>query len=177
MSKHKINKITIEDFESLYKVMENSFPSIERRDFEGQKKLFNEGFYNVIGCKDSNDKVSAFLAFWKFDEFNFVEHFAVDESLRGEGIGTKLFNHYLESTDKLTILEVEPPEDEISTRRIKYYERMGMKMNDYDYMQPPLQQGKPLIPLKIMSYENELMDHEFNNIKRCIYNNVYKYEY
>lgn len=176
MSKYKFNNITIEDFESLYKVMENSFPSIERRDFKGQKKLFNKDFYNVIGYKDSNDKVCAFLAFWKFDEFNFVEHFAVDESLRGEGIGTKLFNHYLESTDKLTVLEVEPPEDEISTRRIKYYERMGMKMNDYNYMQPPLQKGKPLIPLKIMSYENELMDHEFNNIKRCIYKTVYQYE-
>ena len=60
--------------------------------------------------------------------------------MRGNGIGTMLFKYYLTNTEKLTILEVELPEDEISSRRIKYYERMGMKLNEYDYLQPPLQE-------------------------------------
>lgn len=176
MNTYNFNNIRVEDFESLYKVMEKSFPSIERRDFNGQKELFYNDFYNVIGYKDSNDKVCAFLAFWNFNEFNFIEHFAVDDNLRGKGIGTELFNYYLQNTDKPTVLEVELPEDEISKRRIKYYERMGMKMNHYDYRQPPLQKEKPLLPLKIMSYRSELMSDEFTNIRNHLYKHVYKYE-
>lgn len=175
MDKYKFVNISADDFESLYKIMESSFPSIERRNYEEQKKLFNNHLYDVIGYKDKSDKVCAFLALWKFKDFNFIEHFAVDYKLRGNGIGTALFNKYLSSNDKMTILEVELPEDKISSKRIKYYEKMGMVLNDYEYLQPPLQKGKPLLPLKVMSYKNGLDKHEFNNIKEQIYKTVYKY--
>ncbi|WP_294153449.1 GNAT family N-acetyltransferase [uncultured Clostridium sp.] len=175
MDKYKFVKITVDDFKSLYKVIENSFPSIERRNYEEQKKLFDDELYNVIGYKDADDRVGAFLAFWKFEDFNFIEHFAVDYKLRGNGMGTELFNRYLSSDDKMTILEVELPKDEISEKRIKYYEKMGMILNDYEYMQPPLQKGKPLLPLMVMSYKNELKSHEFKKIKEQIYKTVYKY--
>lgn len=125
--------------------------------------------------KDDNDRVCAFLAYWKFEEFNFIEHFAVDSSLRGKGVGTKLFNHYFNDDSKMTILEVELPEDEISHRRIKYYERMDMKLNDYEYLQPPLQEGKPLLPLKVMSYGREITHGEFNRFRDTVYKNIYQY--
>lgn len=175
MNNYKFEKITINDFDSLYEVMENSFPSIERRKYEEQKDLFYKDIYNVIGYKDNHDKVCAFLAFWKFKDFNFIEHFAVDDSLRGKGIGTKLLKKYLDNNNNLTVLEVELPEDEISTRRIKYYERMGMELNEYDYLQPPLQKGKPLLPLKIMSYGKKMKYHEFSGLRDGLYKNVYKY--
>lgn len=177
MSEYKFGKITVDDFESLYEVMEDSFPSIERRNYNGQKKLFNKDLYNVIGYKDDDNKVCAFLAFWEFKDFNFIEHFAVKNSLRGNGIGTKLFTNYLDNSSKMTILEVELPEDEISIKRIKYYEKMGMKLNHYDYLQPPLQPGKPLLPLKIMSYEKMITQDEFNDLKEGIYKTVYECDY
>ncbi|GEQ19768.1 hypothetical protein AB2T63_08875 [Clostridium butyricum] len=40
MNNYKFEKITVNDFDSLYEVMENSFPSIERRKYEEQKDLF-----------------------------------------------------------------------------------------------------------------------------------------
>ncbi|MGN0145040.1 MAG: GNAT family N-acetyltransferase [Clostridium sp.] len=175
MDKYNFTKITVNDFESFHKVMENSFPSIERRNYEGQKNLFNKDIYNVIGFKDHNDRVCAFLAYWDFKEFNFIEHFAVDDSLRGMGIGTKLFNEYINNAEKMTILEVELPEDEISHRRIKYYERMDMKLNDYEYLQPPLQEEKPLLSLKVMSYGREITHDEFNRFRDIVYKNVYQY--
>lgn len=160
MNNYKFEKITVNDFDSLY---------------EEQKDLFYKDIYNVIGYKDNHDKVCAFLVFWKFKDFNFIEHFAVDDSLRGKGIGTKLLKKYLDNNNNLTVLEVELPEDEISTRRIKYYERMGMELNEYDYLQPPLQKGKPLLPLKIMSYGKKMKYHEFSGLRDGLYKNVYKY--
>ena len=177
MIKYKFEEITVDCFESLYEVMEKSFPNIERRNYDGQKKLFNNDFYNVIGYKDDDNKVCAFLAFWKFEDFNFIEHFAVDDRMRGNGIGTMLFKYYLTNTEKLTILEVELPEDEISSRRIKYYERMGMKLNEYDYLQPPLQIGNKLLPLKIMSYNEQISYDKFDKLRNEIYRNVYKFHF
>lgn len=175
MNNYKFEKITINDFDSLYEIMKNSFPSIEIRNYEDQKNLFNKEFYNVIGYKNRQNKVCALLAFWKFNDFNFIEHFAVDESLRGKGIGTELFKNYLDNNKKLTILEVELPEDDISKRRIKYYERIGMKLNEYDYLLPPLQEGKPLFPLKIMSYGRKIEYCEFIELKDILYKKVYDY--
>ena len=175
MIEYNFQKIAIDDFDSLYKVMEKSFPSIERRDYEGQKKLFYKDNYNVLGYKNDNNEVCAFLAYWKFENFNFIEHFAVNSNLRGNGIGTKLFKDYLRINIKLTVLEVEVPEEEMAVRRVKYYEKLGMKLNHYDYMQPPLQKNKELFPLKIMSYKKKINSDEFEEIKRIIYSNVYKY--
>lgn len=177
MREYIFDNITVDDFDSFYEVMKGSFPSIEIRDYQGQKNLFDNTMYNVIGYKDKEQKVCAFLAFWRFEDFNFIEHFAVDDNLRGNGIGTSLFRNYLNSNsnnEKLTLLEVELPEDDISLRRIKYYERMGMKLNDYDYLQPPLQDGKPFFPLKIMSYGKKIEQDEFKVIKDNIYREVYR---
>ena len=176
MNRYKFEQIKVDDFKSLYKIMEKSFPSIERRNYEDQKELFNHSMYKVIGYKDEEDNVCAFLAYWNLEDFNFIEHFAVDDSLRGNGIGTMLFKNYLSNTDKQTILEVELPEDIISSRRIKYYERLGMKLNDYDYLQPPLQKGNKLFPLKIMSYNKKLKYDKFYEFRNKIYKNVYKYD-
>lgn len=175
MNNYKLKKITVDDFDSLYKIMEDSFPSIERRTYDEQKSLFNNDIYNVIGYIDECGSVLAFLAFWKFNNFNFIEHFAVNNSLRGKGVGTTLLKKYLDNNNNLTVLEVELPEDNISTRRIKYYERIGMKLNEYDYLQPPLQEGKPLLPLKIMSYEKYIEHREFIELRNVLYRSVYKY--
>ncbi|WP_294371268.1 GNAT family N-acetyltransferase [uncultured Clostridium sp.] len=175
MKNYKLDNINIDDFKSMYNVMEKSFPSIERRNYEDQKKLFHNKYYNVIGYKDEEDNVCAFLAFWKLKNFNFIEHFAVDDILRGNGIGTKLLKAYLNNNNKMTVLEVEMPDNDIAERRIQYYKRMGMKLNDYDYVQPPLQEGSPLLPLKIMSYGREIIHDEFLEVRDKIYKKVYEY--
>lgn len=175
MKREKIIEIYKDDFNSFFKVMEKSFPEIERRTMEEQKKLFDESKYRVLGYKDNNE-VKAFIALWEFDDFNFIEHFAVDKELRGNGIGSRFIKEFLNKSTKKTILEVEYPEDEISARRIEFYKRMGMKVNDYEYVQPPLQKGKELLPLKIMSYPDKLHESQFNYIRKELYDNVYKFK-
>lgn len=175
MNRDEIKQITIDDFESFFRVMEKSFPDIERRNCEGQKEIFDEDEYKVTGYKNKEDDVTAFIASWNFEDFNFIEHFAVDEELRGKGIGSSLISEFLKDSAKKIVLEVEYPEDDISKRRIEFYKKIGMKLNEYEYVQPPLQEGKDLLPLKIMSYPDELSEVEFKDIRRQIYKKVYKY--
>ena len=89
LNKEKLIEIYKDDFDSFFKVMEKSFPEIERRTYEGQKELFDESQYRVLGYKNNN-KVTAFIAFWEFDDFHFIEHFAVAEELRGNGMEVDL---------------------------------------------------------------------------------------
>lgn len=176
MSNQEFEVLKSEDFDSMYKLMENSFPPLERRTYENQLKLLSEKYYKLSGIKDDIGNVTAFLASWEFEEFNFIEHFAVDSKMRGGGIGTKILRYYLNKSNKPVYLEVELPNTELAVRRIEFYKRLGFSLNEYDYLQPPLENGYDLLPLKVMSYPKEVNEEKFKLFRNSIYTNVYKTE-
>lgn len=162
------------DFERVYEMMSASFPENEYRTPSGQKELLQHPEYRLMTESDEQGQMIAFLAAWEFPLFRFIEHLAVDPSVRGGGIGKRLMNKYLSESKKLTILEVELPEDTLSCRRIRFYERLGFRLNDYDYVQPPLRVGEEDLPLKIMSYPKPLAENEFLACKALLYDKVYR---
>lgn len=161
------------EFDDLFKIMKESFPNVERRSFEDQKSLFEEKRYKVFGYKE-NDDLIGFLATWEFENFNFIEHFAVDSNARGKKRGTFILKQYLKKCNKQIFLEVEEPTTEIAARRIEFYKRLGFNLNSYNYLQPPLQKQNPLLPLKVMSYPRNVTASEFMNFKKIVYDKVYK---
>ncbi|MBO7288483.1 MAG: hypothetical protein J6V03_00640, partial [Clostridia bacterium] len=76
-------------------------------------------------------------------------------------------------TNKLICLEVEPPQSEITKRRVGFYKRNGFYLNEYPYIQPPISNGKNPVPLMIMTSGHKVNRKEFNLIKEYIYRNVY----
>lgn len=162
------------DFDSFFNLMSESFPSIERRSYEGQKKLLSEELYNIIVVKDENENMAAFIANWEFDNFNFIEHFAVDSKIRGNGVGTAMLKAYLNKCNKPIFLEVEPPTNDISMRRIEFYKRLGFHLNNFEYLQPPLQKQYDFLPLKVMSYPRSFSEREFINFRNTVYDRVYR---
>lgn len=161
-------------FEDVYEIMSASFPETEYRTKQGQAKLLKRSAYRLLTESDHADRTIAFLAVWEFSELRFMEHLAVDPSVRGGGVGNKLVQKYLEEqSEKLTILEVELPEDELSARRISFYERLGFHLNEYSYAQPPLREGGAPLPLKIMSYSRPLTEQEFLACRDILYSEVY----
>ena len=81
---------------------------------------------------------------------------------------------YLNRSDKPIFLEVELPENDISVRRIEFYKRLGFYLNDFEYLQPPLQKQHDFLPLKVMSYPRSVDEMEFINYKNTVYEKVYK---
>lgn len=161
-------------FERVYEIMSASFPETEYRTKPGQEKLLNRPEYRLIGESDHREGTIAFLAVWEFPELCFIEHLAVDPTVRGGGVGNKLVQRYLEEQSiQPTILEVELPENELSARRIKFYERIGFHLNEFSYEQPPLREGAKPLPLKIMSYPEPLTEQEFHTCKDILYSQVY----
>jgi len=161
------------NFDSFFELMSEAFPSIERRSYENQKKLLCNEAYNIIIENDEEENIIAFIANWEFNDFSFIEHFAVDSKIRGNGMGTSMLKDYLKKCNKLIFLEVELPENDISVRRIEFYKRLGFHLNNFKYLQPPLQKQHDFLPLKVMSYPRRVNKMEFVNFKNVVYDEVY----
>ncbi len=61
---------------------------------------------------------------WAFDGYIYIEHLAVDGSLRSQGYGKRLLGQILERASK-TILEIDPLTTAIAHKRLRFYEGMG----------------------------------------------------
>ena len=103
------------DFDKVYRIMEESFPIDERRTYEEQKALLNNKLYSIYILSDiENDNIKAFIAIWQFDDFAFVEHFAVSSSYRNGGIGALILQEVQKLLSCMICLEVELPEEEMA---------------------------------------------------------------
>lgn len=165
--------ISKDEFDDIYPIMEEAFPAIERRSYEGQKSLIDLPYYNIY-TEEIDGEVIAFMSVWEFSEFAFIEHFASNHKARGKGIGKMCLEHMIQKLDKLIVLEVELPLTDIAKRRIHFYERLNFHLNTYEYLQPPLQEGFQAYPLYIMSYPDTLSHHTFKQVEKTLYAYVYK---
>lgn len=169
-----LQKLDINDFDRVYSLMEKSFPTDERRPYEKQKALLSKPMYSIYGVKADSGEVTAFITVWQFDDFAYVEHFAVDPDCRGGGMGSKVLRELVSELACLVCLEVELPETDIAKRRIAFYERNGFVTNNYPYIQPPYSEDQAPLPLIIMTSGRTISADEFEVIKGLLYRNVYK---
>ena len=171
----KFNKIlnsNSQEFRDVWKVYVSSFPSNERRDLANQTELLSNKSYGLSAVYDKNHLIG-FIATWNFNNCIFIEHFAIQENLRGKGFGTKLLIEYISQRNKKIILEVEKPNTEMASKRIKFYEKIGFKLNTYDYIQPAYGQEKKSIPMFLMTLPSKINKSEFLNIRDQLYKTVY----
>ncbi|MBR5808662.1 MAG: GNAT family N-acetyltransferase [Clostridia bacterium] len=166
-----IKKMKREDFDRVYDIMEQSFPSDEIRPYDEQKNLLETPAYSLYITEQKN----AFIGVWEFDCFVFIEHFAVSCKCRNTGLGGKILSEFLGKQKKTVCLEVELPITDISKRRIGFYERNGFFLNEYDYFQPPISKGKNIVPLMIMTSKSKVSEKDFYVIRDTLYKEVYDY--
>ncbi len=163
------------EFREAWKIYESSFPSDEKRTLDLQKGLIRNEKYNFfIALEDEN--LSGIITSWDFEGFSFIEHLAVRKDLREGGIGTLLLREYLSVNKQKVVLEVERPDTEIAARRIGFYERIGFKLNDFDYIQPSYGEGKNPVRMLLMSYLGKLNESEFSSIREIVHTTVYGLE-
>ena len=166
--------LTPNEMDIIWNIMVDSFPPEERRNQDGMDKAMQDPLFHLLYRRDDKGQPAAFLTYWNLDNFRFVEHFAVSSSLRGQGIGAAILQEFLKQDPAPVILEVEPPQNEWSRRRIGFYQRLGFLLNNYPYFQPSLQPGMPSIPLQIMSAPAALSPTSFEQVREELYSKVYR---
>ena len=158
-------------FAQLWKLYNDSFPRVERLTLEHQKTALRSELYSLLAYTDEG-KFVGLVGYWEFDSYVYIEHLCVDPSLRSGGYGSRIMKHLCGSTDKTVILEIEPVVDEPTARRLRFYEKLGFTLNDYEYIQPALSWKE--VELRIMATGGALSEEEFNGIRKILYGVVYK---
>lgn len=158
--------------EQIEKTYTDSFPPTERRDFHLVRKLIDNPFFKAYAVL-KEEKYVGFITIWEFESFIYVEHFAIDASARNSGIGGKILQQFLENSNKPVVLEVELPEDEMSKRRVGFYERLGFTLDDHLYQQPPYREGDSWLDMRFMTCGNINLSENFETVKNTIYKHVY----
>ena len=167
-----LEKLQRADFDIFYKLLAESFPPSEIRSYEGQKNLLELDEYEIYVLK-KDDELLAFFAEWANEDFRFVEHLAVNPSYRSQGLGSKTLKAYHEQDDRPVILEVETPKDEVSKKRIKFYEKNGYYLSNFQYMQPIINKGYDTVELVLMTYPKLLDSETLKQVKAWLNKTVY----
>ncbi len=141
------------ELEIVQRIYESAFPCDERRDFDVLLNLMEcQPCFSVEALCGDND-VIGFLSWWNMGKWRYIEHFAIDEACRGNGIGRKVLQQFLTRTTLPVVIEVEPPVDDYTRRRIAFYQSMGFTLHDsYRYIQPAYDAGRMSVELKLMSH-------------------------
>jgi ribosomal protein S18 acetylase RimI-like enzyme len=163
-------KYTDENKKFSKELLEHSFPEDERPDFDVLISRNNPEYNFFIITENSENR--GIIGYWEFDNFIHIEHFAIDVKMRNSGLGGRFLNDFFAKTSKLITLEVEVPDNEMSQRRIKFYERYGLHLNEYYYMQPSYKTKEFVMQQYIMS-NKKLTAEEFEKLKIMIYKNIY----
>ena len=150
----------------------NSFSSDERREWKEMQKLIDLPDFNIHQIFD-DQKIIGLITIWNLLNFTFIEHFAIEESFQGKGVGSQVIRQIIEGKSSKVILEVEEPTDKPTSRRITFYERLGFSVCESIYYQPPYSMGKSKVKMVLMSFPDKITSLEFIEIKTQLYREVY----
>lgn len=165
-------------------LFEEAFPEQERPPFSTirhrmdaaheAKSATGAGKFHFLVAENGDDPVGI-LTYWTFDDLVYIEHFAIAEELRNQGLGKAVFLNFLSQQQDQVVLEVELPNTEEADHRVEFYASMGFFQNPQEYVQPSYHHDNRTVPMIIMS-KYELDDDEFEEIRAILYKEVYGVE-
>lgn len=174
----EFTNLKMEDYPAFLKLYNESFPVDERRLYEDEKHLDNYikmkgGKFNAFAAKDG-DLFLAFLSYWTFEGYTYIEHFAVNPAQRGKNIGRLMLNHLFKEVSPNVLVEVHHGDTEEDKKRIEFYEKNEFRVRkEFNYTQPSYGgKGQQAVPMLLMTH-GDVNLHNIDSIKdmlREVYN-------
>ena len=147
-------------FDAAFGLYEEAFPYLERRDAKEHCRVLQKDDYHMDVLMDA-DLFAGIVFYWETERFLFLEHLATCPELRGNGLGAQALE-LLKVKGKPIILEIEPPADGLTHRRLGFYERNGFVLNPYRHIQAKYHPGDEDLELKTLSYPRILTQDEYD---------------
>lgn len=173
LTKVRFQSVADTGWQEVWEIYTQSFPPYEIRTEEAQKKLMTEKDYFCMALYEEKTLVGI-LFYWETETIRYVEHLAISPHLRGKNYGSRIMGG-LCSTEKIVILEIDPPIDEISKKRQQFYENLGFFMNPFHFIHPSYTKIKHPHQLKIMSSPRKLEQKEFDDFIEYLHQKVLQY--
>lgn len=157
----------------VHELYHSAFPLEERRDWTQLLKMIGEVPEMRFQVIKVEEKAIGFIISWIFEDWCFIEHFAIDPANRGRKYGERVMQDFMKA--RKLLLEVEPPSSGDAIRRIGFYERLGMNCLPFDYLQPSYRDRDVSYALVLMTNAKEREELYFSEIIRLVKKQVYLY--
>ena len=154
-------------------LMQAAFPPQERRDADLQREYTDRKTCFHCHVLLEKDTPIGLLTLWKLEDFHYIEHFAIHEQYRNKGYGQQVLSLIKEEIKGMIVLEAEEPTDDITRRRIGFYQRQGFVLQETPYLQPPYRKNDRWFPMKLMTLNAEDFNSQFKRVRDTIYQEVY----
>lgn len=149
-----ITSMAHEHIPFVQQLYQTAFPPEERRVFSSislaPAPAGGEAGMQLLLAQDATLAPVAFAFVWDFKQFRFIEHLATAPQHRGKGYGNYIMQLLLPA-GKPCLLEVEPPHDEQSEKRICFYQKLGFTQSSITYLQPPYHIGGAALPMLLLT--------------------------
>lgn len=146
-------------WDAAWMIYENSFPYKECRSLTDHLRALKDPRFRADGIW-LGEKLAGILYSWCWrDGVRYIEHLALSPELRGQQMGSRALAAFCATTQG-TILEIDPPVDEISIRRLHFYERLGFIENPQQYLHPSFRKPFETHKLVLLSHPHPLTDHQ-----------------
>lgn len=163
-------KYKSEHFKEVYKLYQKAFPEDERRSLSQIENCFSNKKYKLLGFWFTDNFVG-FIEYWDFEEYIFIEHFAVSEKFRGKSIGKNIMKKMIGFGIPI-YLEIELAIDEISKKRFDFYQKLNFEKLAIKYFQPAYSHNKSSIEMHLMANKHN-PEIDLQKIIFMIHNEVY----
>lgn len=160
-------------WDMVWNLYENSFPQAERRKIEDHIRASEDEHFYPLSIWDNNQLIG--LAFyWQWNNYRYIEYLAVSPALHGHGYGSQIIRHIRDS-EHIIILEIDPLINELSVRRLQFYERAGFTLTPYRFMHLPYRIDGASQELLILSYPQMITKEQHTDFLSFINNHIRNY--
>lgn len=169
-------RIDIKDTErwnKVWELYESSFPIAERRKKKDHLHACSDPMFYPLSAWEGN-QLLGLLFYWEWDSYRYLEYLAVSPELRGHGYGSQMLR-YLRDTEHTVILEIDPLSNELSVRRLQFYERAGYTLTPYRFVHLPYRLEAQPQELLILSFPKMITKEQHNDFLAFIEERVILY--
>ncbi|MCS3433722.1 GNAT family N-acetyltransferase [Klebsiella sp. BIGb0407] len=138
---------------------ESAFPLHEKRCHAAKIRALNHANYQLQAWFDA-EMFIGMIGMWDFGDYRYIEHLAVNDTLRGQGYGKRMLNQFLLQSP-LTILEIDPLTTEIARKRLRFYQSLGFQVNHYSHTHPTYHENLADHQLIVLSYPQQIDSQQY----------------
>ncbi len=164
----------IRDWAQVWALYETAFPRCERRSWaQHRRALASDPEFCCMQISRSSQLVGL-LFYWRLSGLLFVEHLAVAEHCRGQGVGHAVLQ-WLQQMGKPIILEIEPVVDSVTARRRQFYCSAGFVELPYEHVQLPYHADTPAVPMRLLSWPEGVSEQIVADFEKELHMRVMRY--